>query len=215
MVLFKVKEDATQSEIDSMVERINSLVTLEKPQPLHLTMGPILVSSIRSSSLSPLNFTHILHIRFRSKEDLHAFAVHPTHVAAIKANAPLVVDIMALDWVSEVQADQLVLPPGSALRVAFFKLKEGLGEQVKDEVLKGISGIRHEKVVQFTFGENFSVGRDKGFSFASAAVFAGLSELQEADSDEEFGNYYMTDKIKENLDTVLLLDYLSHRQTTS
>jgi hypothetical protein len=98
------------------------------------------------------------------------------------------------------------------VRVVFFKLKEGLGEQVKDEVLKGISGIRHENAVQFTCGENFSPGRAKGFSIATLSVFTGLSELKEVDFDEEFRKY---DKIKENLDTTLVLDFVANGQTAS
>ncbi|GAU33173.1 hypothetical protein TSUD_206320 [Trifolium subterraneum] len=212
VVLFKIKENTTQSEIDSMVDRVNSLVSLK--ETLHLNMLP-LVSIQSSSSLSSSNFTHILHIRFSSKEDLHAYAVHPTHLEVIKVNSPLVADTMALDWVTEVHGNDLVLPYGSAVRVVFFKLKEGLGEQVKDEVLKGISGIRHENAVQFTCGENFSPGRAKGFSIATLSVFTGLNELKEVDCDEEFKKYDMNDKIKENLDTILVLDFVANGQTAS
>ncbi|KAK2412418.1 stress-response A/B barrel domain-containing protein UP3 [Trifolium repens] len=202
VVLFKIKEDATQSDIDSMVDRVNSLISLK--EILHLNMV-----SIQSSSS---NFTHILHTRFSSKEDLHAYAVHPTHLEVIKVNAPLVSDTMALDWVTEIHGNDLVLPYGSALRIVFFKLKEGLGEHVKDEVLKGISGIRRENAVQFTFGENFSPARAKGFSIATLSVFTGLSELKEVDFDEEFQKY---DKIKENIDTTLVLDFVANGQTAS
>jgi len=209
VVLFRIKEDAPQSAIDSMLKQVNSLVSLE--EPLHLTMGP-LVSIQSSNSLSSFSFTHMIHSRFRSKEDLHAYAVHPTHLAVIKDNKPIVDHTMALDWITEVHGNDLVLQHGSALQVVFFKLKEGLGEEVKDEVLKGISGIQHEKAVQFNCGENFSPGRAKGFSIGSVTVFPGLTELQEADSDEKFGKY---DKVKENLDTVLVLGYVSHNPTLS
>ncbi|PNX81243.1 stress responsive A/B barrel domain protein [Trifolium pratense] len=212
VVLFKIKEDATQSQIDSMVDRVNSLVSLK--ETLHLNMVTI-QSSSSSSSFSSSSFTHILHIRFTSKEDLHAYAIHPTHLEVIKVNAPLVSDIMAVDWVTEVDGNDLVLPYGSAVRVLFFKLKEGLSEQVKDEVLKGISGIRHENAVQFTCGENFSPARAKGFSFATLEVFTGLSELKEVDYDEEFRKYDVNDKIKENLDNVLVLDFVANGQIAS
>ncbi|KAK2358613.1 stress-response A/B barrel domain-containing protein UP3 [Trifolium repens] len=209
VVLFKIKEDTTQSDIDSMVDRVNSLISLK--EILHLNM----VSIQSSSSLSSFNFTHILHTRFSSKEDLHAYAVHPTHLEVIKLNTPFVSDTMALDWVTEVHGNDLVLPYGSALRVVFFKLKEGLGERVKDEVLKGISGIRRDNAVQFTCGENFSPRRAKGFSIATLSVFTGLSELKEVDFDEEFRKYDMNDKIKENIDTALVLDFVSNGQTAS
>ncbi|XP_061361767.1 stress-response A/B barrel domain-containing protein UP3-like [Gastrolobium bilobum] len=203
VVLFKVKDDVAPSEIEGVVERINSLVSLE--QPLHLTMGPLL----RIQSSPSFNFTHILHSRYNSKDDLHAYAVHPTHVAVIKVNAPFIDDSMALDWVAEAQGG-LVTPPGSAVRVAFFKLKEGLGDQVKDEVLGAIRGIQDEfkHAIQLTCGENFSPGRSKGFSVASLAVFPELNELEAADSNEEIGTSQKNDKIKEHLESVIVLDYV-------
>lgn len=207
VVLFRIKEDVPQSAIDSMVKQVNSLISLE--EPLHLTMGP-LVSIQSSNSISSFNFTHMIHSRFRSKEDLHAYAVHPTHLAVIKDNKPIVDETMALNWVTEVHDNDLVLQHGSAMQVVFFKLKEGLGEEVKDEVLKGISGIQH----QFNCGENFSPGRAKGFSIGSLSVFPSLRELHEVDSHEEFRKYDTNDKVKENLDTVLVLGYVSHNPTS-
>ncbi|XP_057453120.1 stress-response A/B barrel domain-containing protein DABB1-like [Lotus japonicus] len=208
VVVFRVKHDAAPSEVDSMVERVNSLVSLE--ESLHLSMGPI--TRIRSSPTSSFDFTHILHIRSNSKEDLNTYAVHPTHVAVVKANSPNVADTMALDWVA-VEGGALVLPPGSAVRVTFFKLKEGLGDQVRDDVMRVIKGIQGElklkqSTIQFTSGENFSPGRAKGFSFASLAVFPSLAELEVADSDGEVGKYHENDKIKEHLDCVLVLDFV-------
>ncbi|XP_057419038.1 stress-response A/B barrel domain-containing protein DABB1-like [Lotus japonicus] len=212
VVVFRVKPDAAPSEVDSMVERVNSLVSLE--EPLHLSMGSI--ARVQSSPTSSFNFTHILHIRFSSKEDLNAYAVHPTHVAAVKANSPIVADTMALDWVAaeeEAQGGALVPPPGSAVRVTFFKLKEGLGDEVTDEVMRVIKGLQGElklkqSTIQFTSGENFSPGRAKGFSFASLAVFPGLAELEVVDSDGEVGKYHENDKIKDHLDCVLVLDFV-------
>ncbi|KAL2572075.1 hypothetical protein GLYMA_17G050700v4 [Glycine max] len=60
------------------------------------------------------------------------------------------------------------------LRVTFFKLKEGVGEHVKDEVLGAIRGIQRK--FQFTCGGNFSPARAKGFFIASLEVFPGLNE---------------------------------------
>ncbi|XP_027368746.1 stress-response A/B barrel domain-containing protein UP3-like [Abrus precatorius] len=205
VVLMKVKDDVSPSERDGMVERINSLVSLK--QLLHLTFGPLL--RIRSYPSPSFAFTHILHTRFNSTDDLHAYAVDPTHVAVIKVNTPFIDDIMALDWL----ADHLHAPaavPGSALRVTFFKLKEGLGDPVKHEVLGAIRAIQREfkHPTQLTCGENFSPGRAKGFSLASLAVFPGLAQLEAADSDHELGNYQKNHTIKDNLDTVMLLDYL-------
>ncbi|XP_061361758.1 stress-response A/B barrel domain-containing protein UP3-like [Gastrolobium bilobum] len=204
LVLFKVKDDVAPSEIDAMVDRMNSLVSLE--QVLHLTAGPLL----RIQSSPSLSFTHFLHCRYNSKDDFHAYAVHPTHVAVVKANDPFCDDAMALDFVAEDLQGGLVPPPGSAMQVTFFKLKEGLGDQVKDEVLGAIRGIQQEfkQAIQLTCGENFSPGRAHGFSIASLAVFPGLSELEAADSNEEIGNYKKNEMIKEHLESVMVLDYI-------
>ncbi|KAK7291808.1 hypothetical protein RIF29_07249 [Crotalaria pallida] len=202
VVVFKVKQDVPLSESEAMVDRINSLASLD--QLLHLSMTPL--HRIRSSSPS-FNFTHILHSRYSSKEDLNAYTVHPRHVAAVKANSYFVQDIMALDFVAEDLQGESVLPRGSAVRVTFFKLKEGLENQVKNEVLEAIreTEIGVKNSVQFTCGENFSPGRAKGFSIASIVVFPGISEL---DADEGLGNYEKDDKIKEHLENVVVLDFL-------
>ncbi|TKY54432.1 Stress responsive alpha-beta barrel [Spatholobus suberectus] len=84
VVLFKVKDDVAPSEADTMVRRINSLASLE--QLLHLTVGPLL----RIRCFPSLNFTHFFHTRFNSKDDLRAYVAHPSHVAVVKANTPLV-----------------------------------------------------------------------------------------------------------------------------
>ncbi|KAJ1400709.1 Stress responsive alpha-beta barrel [Sesbania bispinosa] len=205
VVLFKVKNDAPPSEIDAMVERINSLASLD--HLLHLTSGKLL--RIRASP--SFTFTHFLHCRYRSQRDLHAYTVHPRHVAVVKANDHLCDDVMALDFVVEDLQGSLVPPPGSAMRVTFFKLKEGLGNQLKGEVLEAIRGVQQEfkQAIQLTCGENFSPGRAKGFSIASIAVFPGLSELEAADSNEETGNsYHKSEIIKEHLESVMVLDYV-------
>ncbi|KAG4959210.1 hypothetical protein JHK87_035843 [Glycine soja] len=194
VVLFKVKEDVAPSEADTMVERINSLASLE--QLLHLTVGPLF--RIRTSPPS-LKFTHFFHTRFNSKDDLRSYVAHPAHVAVVKANTPLVDDAMALDWLSEVPGGT-VPPPGSALRVTFFKLKEGVEDRVKDEIVGAMRGFQREfkQAIQLTCGGNFSPARAKGFSIASLEVFPGLSELEAA---KELGDYHKNEKIKEHLES--------------
>ncbi|GAV70741.1 Dabb domain-containing protein [Cephalotus follicularis] len=79
IVLFKLKPNVDPSKINAMINGVNGRISLDPV--LHLTAGPILC--IRS----PLcNFTHVLHSRYASKEDLAAYAVHPTRMAMIKAN---------------------------------------------------------------------------------------------------------------------------------
>ena len=81
-----------------------------------------------------------------------------------------------------------MLQPGSALKVSFLKLKEGLGDGVRDEVSGVVGGIkdRFGGIRQFSYGENFSPARAKGFSIASIAVFDGKDELDGVGFDKGF-----------------------------
>ncbi|KAE9609915.1 hypothetical protein Lalb_Chr07g0181081 [Lupinus albus] len=205
VVVFKVKDDVPELECEAMLHRINSLASLE--HLLYLTMVPLF--RFRSSSPS-FHFTHILHSRYNSKDDLNAYTFHPTHVAAVQANSPLVQDIMAVDFVAHDLQGEFVPPRGSAARVTLFKLKEGFGNEVKDEVLRAIKGIQDEfkQGVQFSCGDNFSPGRAKGFSIGSIVIFPGLTQLEGEDADEGIEVYQNNDKIKEYLECVVLLDFL-------
>ncbi|MED6156122.1 hypothetical protein PIB30_011581 [Stylosanthes scabra] len=162
VVLFKVKDDVVPSEVDAMVDRINSLNSLD--QTLHLTMAPLL--RFRSTQPS-FNFTHILHARYNSNTDLQEYTVHPSHVAVVKLNAPLCQDTMALDWLANdnLEGESVIPAPGSAVLLTFFKLKEGQGDRV-DEILRAVREIQQElktkDAVQVTCGDNFSPARAKG-----------------------------------------------------
>jgi hypothetical protein len=48
-----------------------------------------------------------------------------------------------------------------------LKIKEGLGEEVKSEILGVIKGIKRKfsQIDHITYGENFSAMRAKGFVF--------------------------------------------------
>lgn len=93
------------------------------------------------------------------------------------------------------------------LRVTFFKLKEGVEDRVKDEIVGAMRGFQREfkQAIQLTCGGNFSPARAKGFSIASLEVFPGLSELEAA---KELGDYHKNEKIKEHLESVMVLDYV-------
>ncbi|XP_004507984.1 stress-response A/B barrel domain-containing protein UP3 [Cicer arietinum] len=200
IVLFKVKEDTEPSKVTAMVNGLSSLISLD--QVLHLTVGPLLRN--RSTSLT---FTHMLHSRYKSKEDLEAYAAHPSHVSVVKGNVlPIVDDIMAVDWIAEDLNADVVPKQGSAIRVTFLKLKENA---VSDQVLEVIKGIpeKFEQINQLSCGENFSPARAKGYSIASLAVFPGVSELEAVDSNQELVNY-QKDKVRDRLDSVLVVDYV-------
>lgn len=116
---------------------------------------------------------------------------------------------MAIDFVSG-NVDGPVIPtPGSAMRVTFLKLKEGLGEKEKTEVLGVIGGIKDqfESIDQLSFGENFTVERSKGFSIGSLAICKGLSELDCLDSNSELVSL-QKQKVKDLLEKVVVFDYV-------
>ncbi|KAL0426804.1 UNVERIFIED_CONTAM: Stress-response A/B barrel domain-containing protein UP3 [Sesamum latifolium] len=134
------------------------------------------VSRCRSNSLT---FTHMLHSRYRTKTDLTAYSEHPAHVSVVSTYIkPIIEDIMAVDWVAEDFSRPADVPPGE----------------------------KFPSIEQLTAGENFSPGRAKGFSIGSIAVFKGMKELEELDSESELANE-QKDKVREFLDGVLVLDY--------
>ncbi|XP_020227194.1 stress-response A/B barrel domain-containing protein UP3 [Cajanus cajan] len=199
IVLFKVKEGTEASKVSEMVNGLSSLLSLD--QVLHLSVGPLLRN--RSSSLT---FTHMLHSRYKSKEDLDAYSAHPSHVSVVKGHVlPIIDDIMAVDWLAH-DLSALVPPQGSAIRVSFLKLKE---DAAKDDVLGVVGGIPQsfKQISDFSFGENFSPARAKGFSIASLAVFPGASELEAVDSNQELVNY-QKDKVRDHIESVVVVDYV-------
>ncbi|XP_039024363.1 stress-response A/B barrel domain-containing protein UP3-like [Hibiscus syriacus] len=201
-VLFKVKGDTDQGKVNLMLNNLNGLVSLDPV--VHLTAGPVLRTK------SPIsNFTHMLHSRYKSKEDLNAYAVHPDHQRVVKENVvPICDDIMAVDWVADNDPTPLSPPSGSAIKVTFLKLKENVPNELQGEILGEIKGIKEgiSGVQQLTCGENFSA-RAKGFSLASVAVFTGVEEIEAAVGKEEYVNL-QKQKVKDNLDGVIVVDYV-------
>ncbi|XP_022888481.1 stress-response A/B barrel domain-containing protein UP3 [Olea europaea var. sylvestris] len=202
VVLFKVRQDADPSAINAMVNNLNGLASLDPV--LHLKAGPI--ARVRSSSLS---FTHMLHSRHRSKPDLGSYADHPAHISVVTNYVrPIIDDVMAVDWASDDITGSVIVPHGSAMRFTFLKLKEGVEESGKNEIFGVVKGIKDKfpSIEQLSVGENFSPGRAKGFSIGSVAVFKGMTELEALDSDSEVANE-QKDKVREFLDSVLVLDF--------
>lgn len=203
IVLFKVKDDADPSKVNAMVSGLSALVSLD--QVRHLMVGPLLRN--RSSALT---FTHMLHSRYDTKDDLNAYSAHPSHLSVVRGSVlPICDDIMAVDWVAHDLEGDLSPPPGSAMRVSFLKLKEDLGDEIKNEVLGVIGEIKDKfgQISQLSYGENFSPARAKGFSLASLAVFNGQADLDAVDSNEDLVNH-QKDKVREHLDSVVVVDYL-------
>ncbi|KAI9191034.1 hypothetical protein LWI28_002548 [Acer negundo] len=197
VVLLKVKPDADSSKVDTMITDLKGLISIDNV--LYLTCGPVL--STAGSSL--LTFTYMLHSRYNSKTDLDNYLQNPNHLSVVKDYViPLSDDIMSIDWVADRTPSTIVIPTGCAVRVTFLKLKENLGEEVKDVVL-GVIKENNENlggIKQFTCGEIFSPALAKGFSIASIAIFKGVNEMEEADLN--------LDRVKDYVESVIAVDYV-------
>ncbi|XP_027338362.1 stress-response A/B barrel domain-containing protein UP3-like [Abrus precatorius] len=200
IVLVKVKDDTEPSKVNAMLNALNSLANLDCV--LHLTVGPLLHNGANTTT-SDLRFTHMLHSRYNSKEDLQAYNANPNHIGTAREFLlPIIDDLMVVDWVA---GDPSLPPPatGSALRISFLKVRER--DEVKDEVLGAVRGMKDSVrgIGQFSCGENITPERAKGFSIASLAIFPGKRELEGVDWNEGLVN-----KVKEHVESMVVIDYV-------
>ena len=203
VVLFKVKDEAEPEKVAAWVSGLNGLISID--QVLHLSAGPI-----HRNRSSAFKFTHMLHSRYSSKDDLSAYAGHPSHLRVVKElGAPICEDVMAVDWIANDLSDPIVPRPGSAMRLTFMRLNEGFGDEEKAKVLGVVGEIKDclGSLDQMTYGENFSLERAKGFSIASIAIFSGMNELEALDSNPEVVQL-QRDKVRDILDRVIVVDYV-------
>ena len=123
---------------------------------------------------------------------------------------------MAVDWMADDLSGPIAPRPGSAMRLTFMRLNEGLGDEEKAKVLGVVGEIKDciGSLDQMTYGENFSPGRAKGFSIASIAIFPGMNELEELDSKPEVTEL-KKDKVRELLESVIELDYVVGGSSTA
>ncbi|KAJ0254725.1 hypothetical protein HA466_0105910 [Hirschfeldia incana] len=203
IVLFKVKPETDSSKIASMMNGLNGLSSLT--QVIHISAAPLL--RVRSS---PTAFTHVLHSRYGTKEDLSAYAAHPDHVRVVKESVlPICEEVMAVDWVADRVPGTLAPPPGSAAKLTLLKLKEDDDGEAKEEIVGVIKGLREKLpgIGQITVGENFSPARAKGFSVASIAFFKDVGELEAVDGETELVNIEK-DKVREFVDSTIVVEFV-------
>ncbi|XP_047320722.1 stress-response A/B barrel domain-containing protein UP3-like [Impatiens glandulifera] len=205
IVLFKIKADTDQSKIDTMIERLNDLISLDSV--LHISATPLL-----PTRFSFVHFTHILHSRHSSKENLADYTDHPSHVSVLKESVnPICMDIMIVDWVFDGFNQPIKLQPGSAIRATFLKLKEGNSGK-KEKILGALGGIKERisYIDQTTCGENFSPARAKGYSIALIFVFPGVSELDRSYSDwkQAHTNRVKKERVRDLSDGFLIVDFV-------
>ncbi|PKI32384.1 hypothetical protein CRG98_047224 [Punica granatum] len=116
IVLFKVREGTEQSKVNAMMSGLNGLNSLD--QVLYLTAGPVL----RSAS-SLFSFTHMLHSRYSTKDDLSAYSAHPEHLRVVRETGlPICEDIMAVDWIADGFSGPLA-PPRVLKYISRFQCK--------------------------------------------------------------------------------------------
>ncbi|XP_021902064.1 stress-response A/B barrel domain-containing protein UP3 isoform X1 [Carica papaya] len=203
VVLFNVKQGTDPAKLNAMLSGLSALTSLDTV--LHLTASPILCN--RSSAFS---FTHILHSRYASKDDLSAYAAHPNHLAVVKESVlPICEDVMAVDWVADHVPIPVGISPGSPVRITFLKLKENVTDEAKEQIFGVVKGIKHNfpGISQITCGENFSPGRAKGFSIASIAAFKDLGAMEAVESNEELVNL-QKEKVRDHLESVIVVDFI-------
>ncbi|KAK8937916.1 hypothetical protein KSP40_PGU006675 [Platanthera guangdongensis] len=201
VVLFKVRDSTDPSLTEAMIANLRSLTSLGIAS--YLTAGPILRR--RSSAAEAFGFTHLLFSRYSSKNDLATYSAHPSHLAVVKENVlPICDDIMAVDWIAEVDVDAAPLP-GSLVRLTLAKPQVGTAAA---ELVKAIDGIRGTvpDSVQVSYGENFSPARAKGYEFGFISAFPGLDEAEAIEGNEEVEK--QKEKVRPLLESAVVLDYL-------
>lgn len=201
IVLFKVRDSTDPSKIEAMITNLRSLISLDIAT--HLTAGPVL--GCRSAAAHDLGFTHLLYSRYRTKADLATYADHPSHLSVVKANViPICDDIMAVDWVADVDVDAAPLP-GSLVRLTLAKPREGIASV---EIIRAIDDVRASvpDSVKVSYGENFSPARAKGYEVGFISVFPGVDEVDAIEGNEEVVK--QKEKLKPLLESVIVVDYL-------
>ncbi|CAH8385895.1 unnamed protein product [Eruca vesicaria subsp. sativa] len=189
IVLFKVKDNVDSTKIDTMVNDLNSLTTID--QVLYISAAPI--HSLKSTSA----FTHVLHSRYRSKEDLSAYVAHPDHLRVVEQTMPIWEDIMSVDWIAD-QVPRVLKPPaGSVARVTLLKVKDDVTDEAKKEIVEVVK----ERSDEISVGENFSPARAKGFLIGSVVYF---KDLGESEAHEEL----VKEKVGEYLDDTIVVEFV-------
>mmetsp|Transcript_8478 Transcript_8478/g.12553 ORF Transcript_8478/g.12553 Transcript_8478/m.12553 type:complete len:114 (-) Transcript_8478:254-595(-) len=96
IVLLKVKPDATEAEIQNLIDGAKSLE--EIPGVISVSVGPTFVEEWMSDRRAGI--THGISVRLQSKEALRSYQDHPLHVSVRDGVfKPLITDApIAVDW---------------------------------------------------------------------------------------------------------------------
>ncbi|KAF8691448.1 hypothetical protein HU200_040589 [Digitaria exilis] len=209
IVLIKVRPEAADSGAAAAMVSALQALSAQVPGLAHIHAGPVLrLGSPAAAALGP---THVLHSRYATEDDLHAYAAHPAHVAAVGAHvAPNALDATAVDWVNAAPAPS-PLAPGAVVRLTLAKAKDGVAPGEVVEVVTAATQAAAELMgaeVRFgvSFGENFSPARAKGYQFGMVVVFDSVEELDAVEGNEKV--LEARAGVRSRLDDVLVLDFV-------
>ena len=205
VVLLKLKEGVAEAQAEAMVSALRGLKCL--PSVIHITAGK---NNRYNSGISSgdESFSHALHSRYYSKEDLESYANDPLHLEVIKYHtAPIVEDRIAIDWETELEEPELA-SSGSVGAVRIVAMRPSSGPSVSHLVdVFSAFEAQFRSIKQVSFGTNFST-RSKGYEFGYVALLPNLHELSELSQNEEYVNVHKS-TIMPALEKYTVVDYSS------
>eukprot|EP00250_Pteridium_aquilinum_P028078 c3654_g1_i1 orf=273-1115(-) len=201
IVLLKVKEGASTEQQDAMVSALRSLKCLQTV--IELSAGKV----VHAMSAA---YTHALHCRYMSKEDLESYANDPFHLDVIsKYIAPIVEDRLALDWEADLEDPVLQSASYGAVRIVVMKPKQDLATAELSNIMDMLkeNKNRFPFIKQVSVGKNFAPARAKGYEWAYLAVFPSPKELAELPKNEEYVSMEL--KVLPGMEKIGFVDYVT------
>lgn len=169
-MLFRARDGIEPAATEAWIEALKALAGLDGV--LHLYVGPVI-----SCKPDVDAWSYALYGRYRDKEALQAYAVHPQHLDVVSMGNTLFSDVMALDWEahdvkcsSSTSMPSSATPP-SALRIVFLQWKHNC---LHDDIISWF----HKQPLS-TSGPNFLPGRARGFEWGFASLYRSEDGLQE------------------------------------
>ncbi|MCO5614585.1 hypothetical protein L7F22_068868 [Adiantum nelumboides] len=199
IVLLKVKDDVSAELQDAMVSGLRGLKCL--PTVIELSVGKIVQPAFEA-------FTHALHCRYLSKEDLTAYANDPYHLDVVnKYIVPIVEDRLALDWEADVEDPVLQSASYGAVRIVTMKPKPSLDSEHLSSVIDGLRGIKKlvPVIKQVSVGKNFSPARAKDYEWAYLAVLPTPDVLSALNVNKELERLHA--QVASAMEKVNVADY--------
>jgi hypothetical protein len=187
VVLLKVKEGVPEAQTEAMVSALRGLQAL--PSVIHITAGKNSLSTGADGGQE--TFSHALHSRYYSKEDLDSYANDPLHLDVIKQHiAPIVEDRIAVDWETELEEPDLVASSASIGAVRIVAMRPN-SDPSASHLVDAFSTFeeRFASIKQVSFGTNFSP-RSKGYEFGYVALLPSLRELSELTKNEDYADVH-------------------------